>query len=293
MDSTTARGFSAAVVTWLQYLAEFRGHSPRTIHAYRLDLRRFGEWAEYYLDRALEPCDIDRTLAVAYVLSLTCGAYAKRRVVASLRGFCEFLVLRGDMAQNPVRGIPLPRLPSPNPKALSEMEFRGMCLVARRRPWQGLLLWLMGGAGLRRAEVASVTTEDMDLRERILTVYGKGRKYRQVPLGEPVLAALEAYLPHRHPRNGSIRLLIDERGVPINRDRVYDTVKWLAEKAGIDPHVVSPHAFRRTFATRLNRQGTDLRTIQELLGHADLSTTARYLEVSPDQKRKAVATLWA
>ena len=293
MDAVgTTQGFPVAVASWLTYLADYRGHSPLTIKAYADELGRFGAWIATAVGRMCTIADMDRPLVLSYFSQCSGGAYAKRRTVAVLRGFCGWLCWNGYIDRNPVVGIPVPRIPSPRPQALSEADMRGMMLVARRRPWQWAMLWLMAGCGLRRAEVCGLTTEDLDLRECTLRVYGKGRRYRVMPLSPPVWDAISAYLPHRRPQNGSIKLLLDERGVPVNRFRVYDAVKALAEQAGVDPARVSPHTFRRTFATLLNRQGTDIRTIQELLGHADISTTMRYIEVDANRKRKAVASLW-
>ena len=289
MDSSGG-GICGFIPSFLCYLTNYRNLAPSTIREYRLDLARFVRFLRQRGLLAVQPGDISREIVLEYAQTLTQSPSTVRRRLSTLSSFYNYLQATGQAARNPVRGIPLPKKRKSVPRALTAIQLDAMLLVAER-PWHRAAIWLLCGTGLRAAELAGLRMEDVDLEGALLRVLGKGDKERIIPLAASVVAAIRRYLPYRRCRPGVPVLLGNRYGRPLTAQALYGTVKRLAERAGLDPAHISPHAFRHTFATNLVRNGVDIRTVQELLGHADLSTTARYLSVDTGQKRAAVETL--
>jgi site-specific recombinase XerD len=286
-----APGWEDALPAFLDYLASYRGYSPHTVKAYARDLREFRGFLAGRHAAVEQPDQVQRQSVVHYALSLRGAApLTVRRKLAGISSFFGFLQDTGQTDHNPARGIPLPKVAQPLPECLTEEQARRL-LGAAHTPWHRAMVALLLFAGLRRSEAAAITLDDFDLEQAQLVVRGKGAKQRTVALAPPVVQAVRDYLPCR-PATDSNHLFVSRiGGQPIAGRVVNRMLARVLRGAGLDEEAVTPHTLRRTFATHLIRQGVDVRTTQELLGHADLGTTARYLRSDARAKQAAVGRL--
>ena len=258
------------------------------MRAYANDLRMFSRFLCLALDRLPNPPEITRPHVVAWLESLQGSANTIRRKYSALSSFWNFLLVTERAETSPLLGLRLPRKPTPVSRSLTSVEIDALLMVAEC-PWHRCALMLLCGTGLRRAEVVGLTLGDIDLRGATLTVrHGKGDKRRIMPLTPALVAELRRYLQRRRALPGVDALLVRDWGVPLLPSTLYEALQALAVRAGLDPARITPHAFRHTFATRVHEGGADIRVIQELLGHVDIGTTARYVEVGAEAKREAV-----
>ena len=296
--------FDVAADEFLRYLAGWRDSSPATVRAYRADLHLF---RVYLAEAGPLPAlgQITRPLVMRFALEGTTGAPAtRRRRIACLSSFFGFAE---DMAYlprgNPARDIPLPRAVRRLPRGLTREELRRL-LVAAERPRDRAIVLLLATAGLRRAEVTGLRLDALDLGHAEIRVLGKGGKERLLPIVPAAVRAIRVYLEARArlpAAPGNPYLFVGQSynsahwakrvggrlsGVAVNR------MLWrLAARAGLERARIHPHAFRHAFATWLVQGGTDLRTVQELLGHANLQTTMVYLHPDGAGMRAAVQRL--
>jgi integrase/recombinase XerD len=261
-----------------------RGLAPNTIAAYQRDLRQYREFLE---DR--EPTEEE---VAGFISSLRREGLADSTVarkLASIRGLHRFLVVEGMAETDPTALITGPRRPDPFPKALSIdraialVEAPGHETVAARR--DSALLEFLYATGARVSETVNVDVGHLDLDDRVVIVTGKGNKQRVVPLGGKAVAAIRAWLPDRlslvRRDVAGDPLFVNLRGRRLTRQGVFEIVKRHAPAADIPPDEVSPHVLRHSAATHMVEGGADLRTVQEMLGHATISTTQVYTRVSP------------
>ena len=223
-----------------------------------------------------------------------------RRKYGCLSSFFGFLQDMGHCQGNPARRLPLPKVSRNLPTVLSAEQVQQL-LAATQTPDRRLLVLLLLSTGLRRSEAAAITMDQVDMEHRQLRVRGKGNKERVVPLTPQVVDAIQQYLAWRlsacgHAQAGgstqSDHLFISQMwGQPINGARIHRIVRALLERAGLAGQGITVHKLRHTFATHLVRNGVDVKTVQELLGHADLGTTAKYLHSDGQAKQAAVARL--
>jgi site-specific recombinase XerD len=286
-------GFEEAVAAFLDYLESYRGYSPHTVKAYARDLRRFGEFLAARHGRVSRPDQVQREMVMEFGLSLRGDApLTVRRKLAALASFYAFLQDTGAVTFNPARGLPLPKVAQQLPTCLSEEQAKRL-LDAAHTPWHRAMIALLLFAGLRRTEATAITLEDLDLDRGQLMVRGKGAKQRVVPLTPLVTQAIRDYLSCR-PATDSDHLFVSRVGGRPFAGRVVNRMlNRVLQDARLDEQSVTPHKLRHTFATHLIRNGVDVRTVQELLGHADLSTTARYLHSDVRAKQAAVGKLTA
>ncbi len=274
-----------AVDRFLQQLLAIRGRSPRTVDAYRRDLLQAASHLEERgiteLD-SIEPRDLRSFLAVVHGAS---SPATRARKLAALRSFFDWVAEREGHERNPARRLSSPKQARTLPRVLGVGE--ATRLVEAERPGDGLRADLLGlrdraltellyGSGLRVSEAVGLDTARIDLRRGEVRVLGKGGKERLVPLGGPCRAALAEYLPARrllHPEGDA--LFLNARGGRLTARSVQRLLKQRALVAAVDKGV-NPHALRHSFATHLLDGGADLRSIQEMLGHASLSTTQKY-----------------
>jgi len=284
--------FDAALVAFLDYLSSYRGYSPHTVKAYARDVRAFrGFLGEHHgID---SPTQVQREMVVRFALSLRGDApLTVRRKLTAISSFYGFLQDTGQATHNPARGVPLPKVAQAFPRCLSDQQAKQL-LEAAHTPWHRAMVALLLFAGLRRSEVTAITLDDLDLERGQLLVRGKGMKQRVVPLAPVVVQAIREYLPCR-PYADSAHLFVSRVGGRPLPGRVTNRMlSTVLSKAGLGEEGVTPHRLRHTFATQLIRNGVDVRTVQELLGHADLQTTARYLHSDMSTKRAAVGRLAA
>jgi integrase/recombinase XerD len=265
--------------------------SPRTVDAYRRDLAALAVFRGGPVgDTTLE--ELERWLAAMRADGLAPTTLSRR--VSAVRTYFRHLILIGTRADNPAAAIQLPRRASRLPRVLSPAETERLIGAAAGTAPRALrdhaLVELMYGAGLRVSEAVGLEKGAIDLEDRIVRVVGKGGKERLVPLGRPAAEAARRYLALGRPhldRRYRPELFLNARGGPLTRAGAFLILRKLAEKAGLEPERVHPHLLRHSFATHLLEGGADLRSVQEMLGHADLGTTERYTHVS-DRRRREV-----
>jgi integrase/recombinase XerD len=261
-----------------------RGLSPNTITAYTRDL---GQYIEFLSGR--EPDEETISDFVAHLRHRGLADSTIGRKIASLRGLHRFLVVEGLRTTDPTALVDSPRRPDPFPKALtvdeaiSLVEKPGVGNAASRR--DSALLEFLYATGARVSETVGVDLGDLDLEDKVVVVTGKGAKQRVVPMGSKAVEAIRSWLPDRmglvSRKVAGDPLFINMRGGRLSRQAVFDIVKKHALAADIDVSRVSPHVLRHSAATHMVEAGADLRTVQEILGHATISTTQVYTRVSP------------
>jgi len=289
--SATRIGFEDAVPAFLDYLESYRGYSPLTMKAYARDLRRFREFLAERYPGVDSPDQVRREMVVQFALSLKGAApLTVRRKLAGLSSFYCFLQDTGQAGINPARGVPLPKVAQVLPACLSEKQTSAL-LAAAHTPWHRAMLALLLFVGLRRSEITAITLDDLDLENGQLLVRGKGAKQRVVPLTAPVVRAIREYLACRPEAESNDLFVSRIGGHPINGRVVGRMLSHILRNAVLGQDGITPHRLRHTFATRLIRSGVDVRTVQELLGHADLQTTAKYLHSDTRMNREAVGRL--
>ena len=272
-----------------QHLAVERNVSPHTCAAYLRDLAEFHEFlAKHGGSDTVELPRIDHLLLRRYLAELhkRNQRTSIARKLSALRSFFRYLVREGVLSVNPAEAVATPKRSRYLPKTLSVDEAtalmergHGVTTLALR---DRAFLELLYSSGLRVSELTGLDVGGLDLREKLVRVLGKGRKERIVPVGAKAHAALVAYLEARGTAGDDQPLFTNHRGGRLTPRSVQRHLKTRLLKAGVLKDI-SPHALRHSFATHLLDGGADLRAIQELLGHASLSTTQRYTQVSVDQ----------
>lgn len=272
------------IAEYLAALRAERGLALATVAAYRRDL---GQYASH-----LGGVDPDAAAVAGYVAALHRRGLAPAsiaRQVAAVRGFHRFLVAEGLAPADPTLLLGSPRRSQALPKALTVeqvlrlLESPDADTPAGRR--DRALLEFLYATGARVAEAVALDQMDLDLEQGTARLTGKGDKQRVVPVGAPACRALAAYLPDRLAARRSGRdpgaVFLNLRGGRLTRQGAWVIVRRRASRAGLDPALVSPHVLRHSAATHLVEGGADLRTVQEILGHATISTTQVYTRVSP------------
>ncbi|HJR15982.1 MAG TPA: site-specific tyrosine recombinase XerD [Gemmatimonadales bacterium] len=282
---------------WLEgfrdYLALEAGSSANTVEAYLRDLRRLGEFATSRGVR--DPARLTRAHLRDFVYllkDLGLSAASIRRAVSAIRTYYGFLVGEGRIADDPSDRLESPRRGRVLPDTLSVSEVEALLASAKLEhplAWRDrALLELAYGAGLRVSELCGLGLTDLLLAENLVRIYGKGGKERLVPIGRSVIGAASVYLHQMRPAldrgRSKSRVLLNARGEPLSRVGAWGVVRRATLRAGITKRV-TPHTLRHSFATHLLEGGADLRAVQEMLGHADLSTTQIYTHVDREYLR--------
>ncbi|MBO6180316.1 tyrosine recombinase [bacterium] len=273
----------------IQYLSEYlefieveKGLSENTINAYRRDLSGF---LDFCTNKGILGVEyITRNHLNSYILNLRQESLNPRSVVrkiASLRGFFKWLCANSYIQSNPASAIEQPKLPKRLPKVMTLQEIKEV-FHSNLNSRENLIVELLYDCGLRVSELVNLKTSDIDLKSRYIQCFGKGSKERLVPFGKKAKESFNKYYKEREIilakyNLNSKRLLINDSGRFITRQDVYNFVRKLGEK--IHKHI-SPHTLRHTFATHLLENGADLRIVQELLGHSDVSTTQLYTHIT-------------
>jgi len=282
---------------WLESFRDFlaleSGHSANTVEAYLRDLRRMGDFAASRGIR--DPARLTRVQLREFVFllkDLGLSPSSIRRSVSAIRTYYGFLLGEGRVKDDPSDRLESPRRGRVLPETLSVSEVEALLAspkVEQPLAWRDRsLLELAYGAGLRVSELCSLGLTDLLLTENLIRVFGKGSKERLVPIGRSVIGAVSVYLHTMRPEldrgKSKGRVLLNARGEPLSRVGAWGVVKRAAERAGITKRV-TPHTLRHSFATHLLEGGADLRAVQEMLGHADLSTTQIYTHVDREYLR--------
>jgi len=277
-------------LTWLpiflDYLAVEKGLAKNSLSAYATDLRRFGHWLN---DQSIEIDRVERIHIVRYFQSLRVAGISARsvaRALAAIRGMYRFLVAERHLKADPTENMENPKLWSSLPKSILPSEVDALLAAPDRAAPDGLrdaaMLELLYATGLRVSELIRVRIDDVVMDAGFLRTIGKGSKERIVPFGDAARAAILQYLEggrSHYDKYSDPHLFLSRRGRPMTRQSFWMKIVRYAREAGIKAHI-SPHVLRHSFATHLLENGADLRSVQMMLGHADISTTQIYTHVS-------------
>ena len=294
--------FRSLYIDFTSYLAVEKGASPKTVEAYGRDLRSFFLWLESQKVSSLT--DVDRELIAAYLLELNSRKLAPaslKRMVASLKGFYKFCVRESIIEVDPTSTLRLPKVPDKLPEVLSIEQISTLLDQVFPPSSAGTrdkaMLEVLYGCGLRVSELIALDRTGVLADDGYLRVTGKGDKQRVVPIGGTALRALTEYLrssrEHLHPKRvvapyDGIAVFLNTQGRRITRQGVFKIVEYYGRQVGIKS--LHPHVLRHSFATHLLEGGADLRAIQEMLGHADISTTQIYTHVDRSHLREEYLT---
>jgi integrase/recombinase XerD len=292
-----ARRMTDLVLDFLAYLELERGLSRNTLEAYRSDLQQYGE---FLTRRGIDPLGVAPADLAAFVTELADGRPERpaaapatlQRKIACLRSFYRHLRRDGVLDGDPTSELRAPRSRARLPKVLSRDEVvrllqqpQGSSLAALR---DRALLETMYACGLRASEAISLQLSELDLEAGIVRARGKGSKERIVPIGTKAVESLGIYLDKARPclvgPRDETRVFVNLRGGGLSRQGLYKIVQRHARSAGLERRM-SPHTLRHTFATHLLAGGCDLRSLQEMLGHADIGTTQVYTHLSAERLR--------
>ena len=297
-------GVAGLIESYLDHLAVERGSSANTLSSYRRDLARY---AEYLNSLGIGNAgEVDAAMISGFLAALREGdpdhpplsASSAARAVVAVRGLHKFGYADGQLGSDVARSVRPPAPPRRLPKAISvedverlleAADFDQTPLSVRDRA----LLEVLYGTGARISEAVGLDVDDLDLAGRTVLLRGKGGKQRLVPLGSFAARALEAYLVRVRPElarqgRGTPKVFLNARGGPLSRQSAWTVLRSAADKAGLSTDI-SPHTLRHSFATHLMEGGADVRVVQELLGHASVTTTQIYTLVTVDQLREVYA----
>jgi len=294
VSDAEARGRRFLIPRFLDFIALEEGLSRLTQNAYEKDLTRFAEYAD--VKGAKAPLDVTARMLREYVYHLKdlgLSPASIRRNVSAIRTYFRFLTGDGIVVRDPSERLETPKRWRELPDVLSVDEVKRLIaaptlddtMVFRDRA----LLELAYGAGLRVSEWISLTVRDLLFEEGLVRVFGKGNKERLVPIGRSAIGAAAVYLRELRPKlekgEGKGILFLNARGRPLTRMGAWKILRGYVEKAEITKHV-TPHTLRHSFATHLLEGGADLRAVQEMLGHVDISTTQIYTHVDREYLRQ-------
>lgn len=278
---------------WLDHLLAERGLSRNTVAAYGQDVEHFFQYLEESFGPDTAVRDLDEQQLFLYLAWLRSRGHAGRtlsRHLSSLRGFFFFGLETGLLDNNPATLLDNPKLPSLLPEVLSQEEVRAVLTLPDMGDRLGqrdrCILELLYAAGLRVSELCALRPLDIDAQRGLVRIFGKGAKERLVPLHDLALTLLEDYMRHWRPafRPCADMLFLNRSGRGLTRQYIWKMVKKYVMLAGIR-RPISPHTFRHSFATHLLEGGADLRSVQMLLGHADISATEIYTHVQAERLR--------
>jgi len=284
------------IEAFIRFLAVERGLSENYQLSTQRSLTEFTQWctAKKKIDN---PVGVTLPIISEYLADRKragLSASSIKLIVVALKIFFRFLARKGILDRDPTQGLALPRIERYLPETLNELQVEQLIERIDTKVPLGLrdraIVELLYASGLRISELANARLENLDFEERILRVIGKGNKTRLVPVGHKACDALAAYLSIERPklvkRRSGNDIFLSERGTKLTTGRIWQIVKKISRHSGLEKNVY-PHLLRHSFATHLLSNGADLRIIQEMLGHADISTTQVYTHVD-QQRLKAV-----
>jgi integrase/recombinase XerD len=288
----TGAFFVTYMPIYLDYLQVEKGLAKNSLSAYAIDLRHFGH---YLKDTALEIDHVERIHIVKYFQTLRGAGISARsvaRALAAIRGFFRFLVAERHLKADPTENLENPKLWSNLPKSLQPSEVEALLAAPDRNTADGLrdaaMLELLYATGLRVSELIKVRLDDLVMDAGFLRTIGKGSKERIVPFGDTAKEAIVTYIEKGRAeldKYADPHLFLSRRGRPMTRQSFWMKIVRYAREAGVRAHI-SPHVLRHSFATHLLENGADLRSVQMMLGHADISTTQIYTHVSRARLQK-------
>jgi integrase/recombinase XerD len=294
MQASPAPGktVSASARSFLDYCRVEKGLAAHSISSYRLDLQKLNSQLQRG-DKEVTPEDLGRYVEGLYGQGMSARSVARH--IATLRGFYGFLAREGEIAQDPTEFLSSPRQWATLPKYLNRAEVEGLlqapCVDKPVGMRDRAMLEVLYATGLRVSELCALELAGVERQMGVLRVTGKGNKQRMVPFGEPARIALESYLADGRPRllkgRASKYVFVTARGSAMTRQGFWKLLKGYGRQAGIFRDL-TPHVVRHSFATHLVEGGADLRSVQVMLGHADISTTQVYTHVA----RRRLREVW-
>lgn len=295
--STLANVNNAAIMTFLSYLEKERNMSEHTVRNYGVDLAQFYTFLVERGEAGIFPENVGHLSIREFMAAMDAHGISKQTVarkVAALRSFFKFLMKRGAVAANPALAIRTPKLQKKLPKFLTVEEVERLLDIPNPADIIGArdkaILELLYSAGLRTCELVGLNNDDVDLDRQTLLTRGKGKKERVNPVGQFAVRAIRDYINLKHAH--AARHLFDEkalflnfRGQRLTTRSIRRMLAFYIGMAGL-PATVSPHTLRHSFATHLLQRGADLRVVQELLGHENISTTQIYTHVTSAEMQR-------
>lgn len=275
---------------YLSYLRVERGLAKNSIESYERDLAKLKKWAEGESLEILELTRQDLRGFIAHLSRENLSATSVGRIVSAVRGFFKFLMIDNHLKKNPAEDLDTPQKGFYLPKFLNQAEIEQLLLTPDVSQEIGLrdraILELMYACGLRVSEAVDLKISDVEIDSGILTCIGKGNKTRKIPIGTSAVEWVKSYLVlRRRKENIEIsNLFVSSLGRRITRQIIFNFIKEYAEKCGLED--VSPHTLRHSFATHLIQNAADVRSVQQMLGHADISTTQIYTHITDSHLRK-------
>jgi integrase/recombinase XerD len=275
---------------YLSYLQVEKGLSENSCASYRRDLSKLGKWSEKNNYNIVTLTRQDLREFLIDLAGEKLSPNSVNRLISAMRGFYKYLMFDRHITKNPAEDLQSQQTTAYLPKFLNQDEMGQMLTIPDVTTEIGIrdraILELMYACGLRVSEVCGLNFSDIELDAGILTCKGKGNKTRKVPIGKSAVEWLKSYLPIRRKKENTEinNLFVSKNGKPISRQDVFYLVKEAGEKIGRDD--VSPHTLRHTFATHLVQNSADIRSVQQMLGHADISTTQIYTHITDQHLRK-------
>jgi integrase/recombinase XerD len=275
---------------YILYLQVEKGLAKNSLESYRRDLQKLKNWVDKNNFDLLALTRKDLREWLIDLAGENLAATSKRRMVSALRGFYKFLMFDGHIKKNPAEDLDAPQKGFYLPKFLNQTDVENLLQTPDVSGEIGLrdraILELMYACGLRVSEAVDLRISDVELDAGILTCKGKGSKTRKIPIGKSAVEWLKSYLVlRRRKENIEIQnLFVTSLGRPLNRQTIFLFIKEYAEKIGLQD--VSPHTLRHSFATHLVQNSADIRSVQQMLGHADISTTQIYTHITDAHLRK-------
>lgn len=278
------------IKSFTDYLTIERGLSKNTVESYTLDLKAFAGFLE---ENDGMITSFKRDDIINYIGRLKNNGYSTSsicRFISTIKGFCKFLVIERMITENPSETIRTPKQWDRLPKALSISDVKRLLeveLATTTFVRDSAMLELLYSSGLRVSEIVALKINDVHFDAGFLRIMGKGSKERVVPMNHRAAEKIKRYLYEVRPvllkHRQSPYLFLSNRGTPMTRQRFWQALKYLGNAAGVH---LTPHTLRHTFATHLLDGGADLRSVQKMLGHSDISTTQIYTKVSAERIRK-------
>ncbi|HSW62899.1 MAG TPA: site-specific tyrosine recombinase XerD [Dissulfurispiraceae bacterium] len=281
----------AALKTFLSYAAVEKGLSRNTVLSYASDLRAFGAFLDGRDTTLLTFQRQDIADYIGVLRERGAAASSVARCISSVKAFCKYLLIEKLIVDDPTEALRTPKQWERLPKALDLPDIKRLLATAlptRMFLRDSAMLELLYSSGLRVSEIITIRMQDLNVEGGFLRVLGKGAKERVVPMNHRAAAKMRSYQLELRPslvrRKGSPYLFLSNRGEPMTRQRFWQALKEFGRSAGVE---LSPHMLRHSFATHLLDGGADLRSLQKMLGHADIATTQIYTKVSSDRIKKA------
>ena len=278
------------IESFLYYLTVEKGLSANTLDAYKRDIQKFNAYLE---NNGKHIINFKRSDIVSFITILRDSgnqASTLARNIASLRGLCKFLLIEGTIDEDPLENLSTPKGWKRVPKILGIEDISSLLEKPHGEKFSirdKAILEIMYSSGLRASELVNMKTGDINFEAGFITIQGKGSKERVIPVNETALKTLKRYIEELRPvllkKKTSHYLFLRKGGKPMTRQRLWQLIKMYSKELSIK---ISPHTLRHCFASHLLDGGADLRALQKMLGHTDISTTQIYTKVTPERLRK-------